>query len=232
MNTIKKTAYGRVIFAALIFGCGSIAIFVSSGGSALLVGSFRISEDSFCPDQARIVVNDNPAGVNFDSRCEFVIKDFPTGNVLFLIQVDNLTGTFNFENIDRGEFIEIVVVLHTESLSLSVVRRVKSTEVGMLPVSIESSNSNLQVPAGLYEQSLTVDGNSIILTGAENEQSDPCNSEAGTTIRGKVFINGNNATFRNIKFLGDIEIRGNKARFINSCIGENLLIFGNESTIP
>ena len=232
MDFIKKTVYGWVMLFALILGCGSIEIIISSRGSALLLGSFRISDDSFCPDQVRIIVNEDPATVEFDPRCEFVIKHFPTGNVLILIQVDNLIGTFNFENIERGEFVEIVVVVRTESLSLSIIRRAKSIEVGMLPVSIESSNFNIQVPAGVYTQSLTVDGDNFIMTSAENEQLDSCNSETGATISGKVYINGNNATFQNIKFLGGIEVRGNKARFINSCIGENLLIFANESTIP
>ena len=231
MDFLKKAAYAWIILVILMLGCGSIEIIISNRGSALLVGSFRISDHSFCPEQVRIVVNENPTTFEFDPRCEFAIKDFPTGNVLILIQADNITGTFRVDNVEISELLEIVVVVHTQSLSLSIIRRVKSSEIGMLPVSIEASNLNIQVPAGLHEQSLTVDGDNFIMTGAEKEQLDSCISQAWTTITGNVSINGNNATFRNIKFLGDIEVKGNKVRFIHSCVRENFLIFGNESTI-
>ena len=231
MDFIKKRAYSWVILFTLILGCGSFEIIISSNGSALLVGSFTISDNLSCPDQARIVVNENPTAIEIDPRCEFVIKNFPTGNVFILIQVNNLTGTFNFENVEKGELVEIVVGAQTQSLSLSMVRRVKSTEAGILPVSIKDSDLNLRVPPGLFEQNLTVDGENFVLSGAEKEQSDSCSNDGWTTITGKVSINGNNATFRDTRFLGEIEVGGNKVRFINSCIRENLLILGNESAL-
>ena len=44
-------------------------------------------------------------------------------------------------------------------------------------------------------------------------------------------VNKNKATFRNIAFLGPVDVHGNNARFIHCCFEGVLVVFGNNTDI-
>jgi hypothetical protein len=75
-----------------------------------------------------------------------------------------------------------------------------------LPHLITDNNIIICLESDFYEDNLTVNGNNFILIG---ETRYNCKNYDWTTIDGKVEINGNNATFKNIKFTGEIVENGN-----------------------
>lgn len=83
-----------------------------------------------------------------------------------------------------------------------------------LPEVVTENNEGLYLPAGTYNQSLTINGNSFILKG---KAANTCSESGWTVITGDVIINGNETTFKNIKFEGNVRKNGNNAQFINCC---------------
>jgi hypothetical protein len=83
-----------------------------------------------------------------------------------------------------------------------------------LPEVINDNNVSIFLFDGRYDQSLTVNGNNFTLTGKKGED---CSSPGGTTITGPVEVNGNGATFKNIRFRSTVDVNGNNADFINCC---------------
>jgi hypothetical protein len=61
-----------------------------------------------------------------------------------------------------------------------------------------------------------VGGNNFSLIGTPNDECDD-DDDDWAILSGTVTINGNNATFKNIKFTGDIFENGQNTRFINCC---------------
>jgi hypothetical protein len=88
-----------------------------------------------------------------------------------------------------------------------------------LPSTVEDNNISRYLPAGVYEQSLVVNGNSFRLTGESGPEG--CLSAVGwSVIGGKVSISGNNAVFKNIWFDSDVKINGNNTDFIDCCFAQ------------
>jgi hypothetical protein len=83
-----------------------------------------------------------------------------------------------------------------------------------LPKVITENNTIHLLPAGIFNRGLTVKGNNFSLTGNNVEN---CGSRGQTVIKGDVVINGNNATFRNITFNGNVIENGNGTQFIDCC---------------
>jgi len=236
--------------AALSFfsGCGSDGTpegfapgISSSEDSAVIVGSLvglgvtaqaaMQAADTGCPEVI-VTLNGSPADIVLEDDCTFLISDVqPTENVVLRIELPDLgiSSTIELDNVVEGELIEILVEAGFNSLGITVVRREEPVPVDGLPEVIRGNKVTIFLPAGLYEQPLTVNGNKFTLVG---EAGDDCTHlEDWTRIDGKVVVNKNKATFRNIAFLDTVEVRGNTAQFIHCCFDGALMIFGNNTDI-
>jgi hypothetical protein len=235
-------------FLSFLSGCGSEGTSseqaqgtFSSTNSAVIVGSlvgagvsvqgaFQAA-DAGCPN-VNVTLNGNPVDIVMEDDCTFLVSNVQPSEIVVLgieLLDQGISGTIELRNVVEGELIEILVEAGFNSLAISVVRREEPQPVEGLPEVITDNKVTIFLPAGLYEQDLTVNGNKFTLVG---EAGDACDQpEAWTAIGGKVVINKNNATFRNIAFLGPVEVRGNNARFIHCCFKGVLVIFGNNTDL-
>ncbi|HMB94342.1 MAG TPA: hypothetical protein VKP65_26070, partial [Rhodothermales bacterium] len=182
-----------------------------------------------CPE-AIITINDVLATVAFleDDECTFFISDVPLGEeVVIAIELvdEGLTGIIVLDDVFADELIEILIGADTNALTISVLRRIDPLEEGFLPERITENNIEIGLGPGLFDQDLTIDGNKVAVIGVADVS---CASDDWTTIAGDVTVNGNKAIFQNVKFLSPVRVRGNKARFINTCFGDVLVSFGND----
>ena len=99
----------------------------------------------------------------------------------------------------------------------------------LLPTVIDENDVHIELPAGVYDQTLTVNGNGFQLTG---EACGNCAEDGWTTITGAVVVQGNNASFTNIKFLGPVTVLGNNVSFSHVCFENKLLILGERPDVP
>jgi hypothetical protein len=183
-----------------------------------------------CPELV-VTLNGAPATIVFEDDCTFVVTDVGPTEILELrIELPDLgiSNTIELANVEEAELIEILVEATEDSLTISIERRITPDDVDELPSTITENDVSIQVGAGFYDQDLTVLGNNFTLVG---EAGDDCDAEGWTVIEGRVLINGNNATFRNIAFAGPVEVRGNNPRFINVCFGDAFVVFGNNVQI-
>jgi hypothetical protein len=86
-----------------------------------------------------------------------------------------------------------------------------------LPSTITDNNEKFCLMPGDYDKSLTVNGNDVKLIGEANND---CGDGDWTILSGPVTINGNDATFKNIKFKEKKKKNGNNISFINCCFTE------------
>jgi hypothetical protein len=192
-------------------------------------GTFQAA-DSHCPEVI-VTLNGSPAQIVIADDCAFLISDVePSQSITLRIELPDqgITGTIELQDIVEGELIEILLETSFDSLTISVVRREEPEPAKGIPEVITGNNVTMLVPAGLYDQPLTVLGNHFTLVG---EGTDNCEVGGWTIIDGRVVINGNNATFRNIAFDAPVEVRGNNTHFINCCFDGVLLVFGNGTDI-
>lgn len=223
-------------FAAMNSGCTTDALF--PGGSsqgAAIVGTVSAnsatgkaltwSSSTECPEVV-VTLNDSPADVIFDDDCSFVIENVaPADAVELRVEIPSLgiSGTVELASVTDAELIEILVEVGDDSLSVSVKRRAKPAAGDELPPVVSDDDVTIELPAGTVAQDLTVDGDNFTLTGAAG---DGCAAEGWTIINGAVAINGDNATFRNIKFVGSVQVSGGDPKFINCCFDGVLVSFG------
>jgi hypothetical protein len=207
------------------------------GGSAAIVGSISVGGTSgkdfaaaqlVCPDLV-VRLNNNLVTVDLDDDCSFLVDDVqPAASVVLFVELPALgvSGTIELENVVAAELIEILVEADNDSLSISVSRRAIPDPTDVLPVVVTGNNVTILIPAGTYNQTLTVQGNNFTLVGVAGDR---CDASGWSVITGNMLIDANNATFRNIRFDGTVEVLGNNAHFINSCFGSSLVIFGNNT---
>jgi hypothetical protein len=112
-------------------------------------------------------------------------------------------GLFTCPDNEAVDFLIFVIFIQPNNLP-----------VFQLPEVVTDNDELFMLPAGLYDQPLTVNGNTFTLIGND---SDSCEDADLTMINGDVVINGNNARFENIKFNGKVIENGNVAQFINCC---------------
>jgi len=199
---------------------------VSTGGAGKVATSAQLG----CPDFV-ISLNGSPTSVTVQDDCSFLVDGIaPAASYVLSVELVDLgvTGTVELTNVLDAEIIEILVQADDESLSISIVRRSTPDPIDDLPDVIDDNNVEIFLPAGTYDTNLTVDGNNFTLVG---EAGEDCDDEGWTVITGDVLILKNNATFRNVRFEGLVEVEGNNADFINVCFGEQLIIFGNNTDI-
>ena len=239
-----------------LVGCGSDGSYPASGetvnGSAVLLGQLASSAPidvtqpdlvGECPNVA-VSINGSPATLELGESCDFLIRDVPAVEqveITVVLPDQGIVGSIELTNVEDGEILALEVISGFDSLSLAVDRRISPTVEEVLPEIITENDVGLSLPAGLFDQDLTIDGNAFSLTGEAGaacsiENADPVGGEEGveviieedwTTIGGTVQINGYGAIFQNIKFLGPVEVRSKDASFINCCFGGDLLIFGD-----
>ena len=240
--------FAAVVCAAFVGGCNTSPRPSGDGGnssadqSAAIVGQIVASAKSAdllaaqatgdaCP-VVEVSINGAPVTIEFDDNCSFLIDDVqPAALVTVRVELVDLgvAGSVELSDVAEGELIEILVELTDESLTVSVARRSTPVSTNGLPEVIDENDVSIQLPAGVFDQGLTVNGNNFMLVG---EAGDACtNGTDWTVITGEVFINGNDATFRNILFAGPVELHGNGAHFINCCFGDVLIVFGNDADV-
>lgn len=204
----------------------------SGSGAAAIVGKIVTSSETArlvqsCPE-VLVSVNGAPASSEFGDDCAFVITGVqPSELVEVRVELVGLgiAGTVELSDVLDGELIEILVEPTNDSLTVSVERRTTSELSGDLPAVVEEDDVSIRLPAGRFVQNLTVMGDHFTLVG---EAGDGCGNASGwTVIDGEVLVTGSTATFRNILFRGPVELRGNNARFINCCFGDEFVVFGN-----
>lgn len=238
----QKVALAAVAVASISLGCTNIPLLSdeSSGGAAAIVGRVVVPGGSAkllsasgreCPE-VRVSVNGTPVSIDFDDDCSFVIDGIqPAELVSVRVELVDLgvAGTIELLAVADGELIEIAVEPRSGSLTVAIERRTKPAPSGDLPSNIEGNNVSIRLPAGTYDQALSVRGNNFTLVG---EAGSTCDTADGwTVITGDVTVKGNNATFRNIRFAGSVTLQGNNARFIHCCFGGRLIVFGNNTDI-
>jgi hypothetical protein len=90
---------------------------------------------------------------------------------------------------------------------------------GAFPEIINENNVTISIKAGEYYQGLTVYGNGFTLQG---EKGLSCIDQSGwSIIKERVIIYGNNAKFKNIKFLSPVIEKGNNTTFIDCCMDDD-----------
>jgi hypothetical protein len=224
-ETLKEKALGtgsNTVSASIL---GSISTAGTNSDASILAAG----ED--CPELI-VTLNGNPATIVFEDDCSFLISGVqPSENVSLRIELpgQGMSATIELEDVVEGELIEIRVEVGSNALSISVVRRSEPEPVYEIPEVITENNVTILVPAGRYEQDLTVLKNNFTLIG---EASDDCGDVGDwTLIKGRVILDGNNATFRNIAFDGPVEVLGNNTHFIYCCFDGVLVLFGNNTGI-
>lgn len=237
MNSRAIGLIAIISVMGLISGCGR------NGGpnptdSAVIVGridtgiagKLAVLAQLGCPDVV-VTLNGSPATVVLEDDCSFVVSDVQPAEQ-YVVEVElvdlGVSGTVELNNVAEAEFIEILVQASDDSLTISVIRRATPDSTNDLPGLIDDNNVDIYLPAGTYDTDLTVDGNNFTLVG---EAGDDCDDEGWTVLSGDVLILKNNATFRNIRFEGLVEVEGNNATFINVCFNGELIIFGNNTDI-
>jgi hypothetical protein len=238
----KRTliALSTLVCAAGITGCVTNALLPDGGGAttgrgAAIIGTVSASgatgkalawsSSTDCPE-VTVMLNGSPADIVFDDDCSFVIENVaPADSVELHVAISSLgiSGTVELKTVTDAELIEIAVEVGDDSLAISVERRAKPAPGDQLPEVIDGNNVTIELPAGTFTQSLTVNGNNFALTGVAG---DGCDAEGWTVIDGSVAVNGNNAKFRNVKFIGTVEVKANNTKFINCCFDGVLVTFG------
>lgn len=232
-TTIRLALVG--LFLATLYGCDSGGIDEMNPGSAQIIGSIASQAIAgktadVCPEVI-ITINEAPVSVEFleDDECSFFISDIPVADeIIISIELVNegLIGIIVVQDVIEDELIEIFVETHAGALTISVLRRIAPLPEGELPDRITENNVEISLGAGVFDQDLTVDGNKVTLTGVAGGS---CASEDWSTITGVVTVHGNRAIFRNIKFLSEVTVTGNKASLINCCFGDVLVSFGHHN---
>ena len=90
--------------------------------------------------------------------------------------------------------------------------------INTLPDLITDNNVKICLKSVVYDNQLTINGNKFTLIGKAGNN---CADDSGTILSGVVTINGNNATFKNIKFESNVRENGDNSKFINCCLKEN-----------
>ena len=208
----------------------------SGTGAAAIVGKIVTASETArlltaqgrsCPE-IQVRVNGAPVATEVGDECAFVITGVqPSESLEVRVELVGLgiAGTLELSDVLDGELIEILVEPTNDSLTVSVERRTTSELSDDLPAVVEDDDISIRLPTGRFVHNLTVMGNNFTLVG---EAGDGCDDASGwTVIDGEVLVTGNTATFRNILFSGPVELRGNNARFITSCFGDELVVFGD-----
>lgn len=199
-------------------------------GGAVIAGKIVSSDGSLkqLQDCADVIISLNgvPANVDFDDDCEFVVTGVaPTEMLMLRVEIPALgvSGTIEIDDVAAGELIEIEVEATERRLSIDVLRRAHVDTAGNLPDVITRDDVHIRLGAGTFTQNLTVHGDDFVLVG---EAGDNCLAPGWTELDGNVLVTGDDATFRNIAFTGDVTVTGRHVRFINSCINGHLVRFG------
>jgi hypothetical protein len=167
-----------------------------------------------CSD-VKVQIQGAPVDVEFGPGCQFVVRGVPVVTDLTVtIEVAGVTKTLDLTDLRPDEVIEVTVDLSGGEPAVGVVRRAPEAQA-LLPEVIDANGVNLSLPAGEYAQDLLVNGNNFTLVGATVEGG--CDAEGWTTIAGDVTIDGNSATFQNIRFGGNVVVSGGAALFVRSC---------------
>lgn len=239
---LKRTriALTSLVCATVTTGCVNTDSFLAGGGGATargaaIIGSVSASgstgkaltwtTSTECPE-VTVSLNGSPADITFDDDCSFVVDHVaPAETVSLTVEIPSLSisGIVELKTVTDAELIELAVVVGADSLTVSVERRVKPAPGDQLPETIDENNVTIELPAGTYSQNLTVNGNNFTLTG---EAGDSCEAEDWTILDGDVLVKGNNATFRNVKFVGTVDVKANNTRFVNCCFDGVLVTFG------
>lgn len=90
----------------------------------------------------------------------------------------------------------------------------------MLPSFISDNKVKICLEPRKYSNYLTVNGNDFRLIG---QAKDECYDSGWAILSGDVTINGNDSTFKNIKFTGKIHENSNNISFINCCLRDDPL---------
>jgi len=180
-----------------------------------------------CPE-VRVQVDGAPVDLQTGPECNLFLSALPTGDLTVTVSVDGIAGTIELTGVVEGEIVEIEVQAGEGKLSIDVLRYMEP-DGSMLPVVINENDVHLELPAGLYDQTLTVKGSGFQLIG---EAGADCASDGWTTIIGAVVIRGNNASFTNIKFLGPVTVLGDNVTFTHVCFENKLLILGDRPDVP
>ncbi len=216
-------------------GCGSLPTLPENNVArpAVIVGQMVNSAQAInadapasCPE-AELLLNGAAVDLIFDDECSFLVDNVAPAELVEIeisIASLGLSNTITLETVTEDELIEIMVVVTDDSLSITVVRRAAPDPSDLLPDVICDNNVSIELPAEIYQQNLVVVGNRFTLTG---QAAEACSDEGWTVIEGDVLVLGNKATFRNVKFVGTVEVRGNRAAFINCCFDDTLVNFGH-----
>jgi hypothetical protein len=251
-NTRREmTILKRLIVAAMLLGlvaCGSGRGSSDNGSqpvarkSASLVGTvvdvsartaarFAAAEaDGFCPD-IQIESGGTPISVQTSPDCKLFVADIPPGDLNLVVSIEGIQGAISLADVAQGEVVEIEIRAGDGTLEMAVLRQA-APQQDILPEVVEDDGVAIQLPAGTFDQGLTVNGDEFTLTGAAPDQGGCEASEGWTVITGPVELNGDYAIVQNVKFLSVVTVSGDDAIFTNVCFGDRLVVVGGDSEVP
>ena len=244
-NVLLPSAAGVLLLlsAILLCSCGSGG--GSAGGSqdaspqrtASLVGSIdgltvrtagRLLGDGAggaCPDVSVSLDPPSAFDLEFSEDCKLFVTEIPVGTVTVTIEIQGIRHSVTLDDVAEGEVVELEVEVGPGSLDVHVLRW-SEPPPGPLPEVVENNDVHIDLPAGYYRQTLTVNGNNFELVGAG------CSEESGSSsvIAGAVVVNGNGARFSGLQFLAPVTVYGNNVEFQGCCFDRGLIIVGDDQT--
>lgn len=189
----------------------------SSRASALVTG--RI--DAEITGTANVYVNEQPRKLVVAPDRTFVVREVPSGNTTFAVEVLGIRGSVTIDGVKPGEVIEVEVRVQGTSLVIVITRRDASSEPPRevtqnsgAPLEIRANNVCYFLRAGTYDREIIVHGNNVKLLGAGG-----CNATERTILTGALTVKGNNALVQDIELRGRVLIEANNVRIQDACTG-------------
>ncbi len=189
----------------------------STRASALVTG--RI--DAKISGTANVYVNDQPRKLVVAPDRTFVVREVPSGDTTFAIDVAGVRGSVTIDGIKPGEVIEVEVRLEGSSIVIVITRRDASaepprevTQTDGAPLEIRANNVCYFLRAGTYDRDIIIHGNNVKLFGAGG-----CNTSERTVLTGSLTVKGNNAIVQDVELRGRVLIEANNVRIQDACTG-------------
>jgi hypothetical protein len=224
-----------------VFVADEASIYLGRDGNVTIK---QLEDRIACVDPIYVSVKLHPDTTDLEARRVMVRADRVTGVVQFIgsggeidiedddgnivpIQLQDSTkiihhGDYGDEHvaegaIEKGDRLTVFGLYrcpNADLLAFVIFLQPKDVPIYQLPEIITENDAVYMLPAGIYNRGLTVNGNNFSLSG---NKVAACGSANQTVLLGDVVINGNNATFKNITFNGNVIKNGNGTRFIDCC---------------
>lgn len=226
MVRIRHIILLGAIGAGIGFGCvirhedsgggrdGTVAV-DTNRASALVTGRF---EGSIQGD-VRVWVNDRERALVVAPDRTFVVREVPSGTVVFAIDVAGVRGAITIDDVQASEVIECSVRVDSGTVVITITRRARASEPAReveetrgAPLVIDANNVCYFLRPGIYDRDIVIAGNHVSLLGAAS-----CTEGERSVLNGTLVIRGNHALVHDVELRGSVQVTGNHARIQDTC---------------